>query len=802
MYKKMLLGNLAALFLAGALSPAHADQQQVFGYTNDDEHEELIATPNASSGSCGVERWSVKTGTDADINAVNINNPVIQTITYLRSLTAPSTLPANNRVAPTEDTVFVVDATLMQYKLETDSDYHLVIQDASGNTMIAEIPDPACVGAGSPFASYIQTARAQFDAKYSATTSFQTANIPVQITGVGFFDFLHGQTGVAPNGIELHSVLDIQFNPGSGGQNFALSASPGTVSAYPGASATSTITETPSGGFTGSVALSASGLPTGVTASFSPSSTTGTSTLTLNVGSAVATGTYAITVKGTSGTLSHTTTVNLTVLASTGGGQTAVYNSTLKAPGCSSVASSCDSGPSLLLGRASISGGAEPNQPNTINNSCADGTSGTFHSSESNDRLVIASADGGPLTAGKSAKITATVWAYGTTDALDLYSAANANSPSWVFLSTITPSASGAQTLSTSFTLPSGGLQAIRANFRYQGSASSCSTGAYDDHDDLIFAVGGGDTTPPTVSASESGTSGTITLSATASDNVGVSTVEFYIDGSLKGTDTSSPYSMTLDSTTLTNASHSLVAKAYDAANNVGTSSTVNFTINNSSGGGGGTLTNGVGITISDATAGHQQNWTMAVPAGATGLTFTMSGGTGDADMYVKFGSAPTTSSYDCRPYVSGNNESCPIATAQAGTYYVMVNAYSAYSGVTLKGSYSTGGGGCTPSGTVLCSGSTVTGLSASTGNFGPIYSIVVPAGSTKLAVAITGSTGDADLYVRQGAAPTTSSYTCRPYLSGDNETCTINSPAAATYYIGVRAYSTYSGVTLTTTIN
>jgi len=46
-----------------------------------------------------------------------------------------------------------------------------------------------------------------------------------------------------------------------------------------------------------------------------------------------------------------------------------------------------------------------------------------------------------------------------------------------------------AQALSTTYTLPTGALQAIRANFRYQGSASSCSTGAYDDHDDLVFAV-------------------------------------------------------------------------------------------------------------------------------------------------------------------------------------------------------------------------------------------------------------------------------------------------------------------------
>jgi hypothetical protein len=99
---------------------------------------------------------------------------------------------------------------------------------------------------------------------------------------------------------------------------------------------------------------------------------------------------------------------------------------------------------------------------------------------------------------------------------------------------------------------------------------------------------GGGDTTPPTVSASESGTSGTVTLSASASDNVGVTKVEFYVDGALKATDTSSPYSASLDSTTLADGSHSLVAKAYDAAGNVGTGSTVSFSVSNGGGGSGG----------------------------------------------------------------------------------------------------------------------------------------------------------------------------------------------------------------------
>ncbi len=104
-------------------------------------------------------------------------------------------------------------------------------------------------------------------------------------------------------------------------------------------------------------------------------------------------------------------------------------------------------------------------------------------------------------------------------------------------------------------------------------------------------------------------------------------------------------------------------------------------------------LINGVVVTgIADNKNG-EKNWAMVVPAGATNLSFNMSGGTGDADLYVKFGSAPTTSSYDCRSWTSGNNETCDISSTQAGTYYVMINAYSAFSGASLKGSFTTGGG-------------------------------------------------------------------------------------------------------------
>lgn len=111
---------------------------------------------------------------------------------------------------------------------------------------------------------------------------------------------------------------------------------------------------------------------------------------------------------------------------------------------------------------------------------------------------------------------------------------------------------------------------------------------------------------------------------------------------------------------------------------------------------GDGTLSNGVAETGLSGASGSQVFYTLEVPAGASDLSFVLSGGSGDADLYVKYGSAPTTSSYDCRPYIGGNNETCNISNVQAGTYHVMVRGYSSYSGASLTGSYTepSGGGG------------------------------------------------------------------------------------------------------------
>ena len=213
--KKWFLRALLVLFLltlmAGSSSTAtivRPSQPQL----QDDRSTEVDQEP--LNGSCGLERWSVKTGTDADAGLINLQSTTQSAVASLTSLQAPATLPANNRIQPTETTVFQLHATLTEYKLEPDSDYHLILSDGSGNSMISEMASPACVGSSSLLLTSIQNARSEFDARYTATSSFQTANVPVTITGVGFFDFLHSQTGVAPNGIELHPVLDIQFSTG------------------------------------------------------------------------------------------------------------------------------------------------------------------------------------------------------------------------------------------------------------------------------------------------------------------------------------------------------------------------------------------------------------------------------------------------------------------------------------------------------------------------------------------------------------------------------------------------------------
>jgi len=136
-------------------------------------------------------------------------------------------------------------------------------------------------------------------------------------------------------------------------------------------------------------------------------------------------------------------------------------------------------------------------------------------------------------------------------------------------------------------------------------------------------------------------------------------------------------------------------------------------------------------------------------------------------------------------------------AAPQYPGMYARVSSFAGWieqsTGIAGDGASGGGGGGGTSGQTVLLD---LSGLSGSKGSW-KHHQVTVPAGQDQLRVDIFGGTGDADLYVRRGSQPTTGSYLCRPYLNGNNESCTIDNPQAGTYYVSLRAYSAYSSVSL-----
>ena len=203
--------------------------------------------------------------------------------------------------------------------------------------------------------------------------------------------------------------------------------------------------------------------------------------------SPTSTTTYTVTSTTSCGSAQDSTTVTV-IPAGSNGPQTAAFDVGLGVPACAVAGSSCDS-VGLLDGRGSV--GPEANASNTLDG-CTDGNSGSYHGDESIDRMVVSSLDSSDFVEGATVRIDTTVWAYstGSSDTLDLYYAADASNPAWVLIDSIVPSGGGEQTISANYNLPAGSLQAIRANFRYQGSPSTCGSGNYDDTDDLVFAVG------------------------------------------------------------------------------------------------------------------------------------------------------------------------------------------------------------------------------------------------------------------------------------------------------------------------
>jgi len=206
-------------------------------------------------------------------------------------------------------------------------------------------------------------------------------------------------------------------------------------------------------------------------------------------------------------------------------------------------------------------------------------------------------------------------------------------------------------------------------------------------------------------------------------------------------------------------------------------------------------LTSGQTVSGLAGAAGDQAQFTIEVPAGSAALEVTMSGA-GDADLYTLFGAIPDDDNFDCFDYVDGSsNETCTISNPPAGTHNILINGWDAFSGVSLTATVIAPN----PSQCVLLNGIAETGISGSTGaTFA--CEVAVPAGAQNFKVDMAGG-GDADLYVKKGAAPTLSSYDCRPWLDGSSvESCSQPGPAAGTWYVLVNGWASYQNVSLTAT--
>src|SRR3990172_7493102 len=189
----------------------------------------------------GEERWAVKMGADPGAGQVQIQSPQVTTLHDLVQIPRP-TLPTDDFTRTVQErSVWVLKGRLVKFKQETgktgDSDFHLVISDetllyspggakstASPHSIIAEVPDPACVGGRdgsvtgpSLFQSQLVSVRDKFVQRFpNSHSSWNDAGgIAVRLTGVAFFDRPHGQVGRAPKGLELHPLLAIEFNPDS-----------------------------------------------------------------------------------------------------------------------------------------------------------------------------------------------------------------------------------------------------------------------------------------------------------------------------------------------------------------------------------------------------------------------------------------------------------------------------------------------------------------------------------------------------------------------------------------------------------
>jgi len=515
----------------------------------------------------------------------------------------------------------------------------------------------------------------------TASSTAATGTVNVTVTGTG-------------GGITHTATLSLTVNAAQAA-DFTVMASPSSLSLAQGTSGSSSITTGVTGGFNAAISLSVSGLPAGVTASFSSPSIaapgSGSSTLTITAGASATTGTASVTVTATGGGVTHTAVISLTITANQaadfvlsasptalsvaqGASGSTTISSALVGGFNAALALSVSGTPSGVTARFSPASLAAPGSGSSTLTFAASSSAAT------GGFTVTVTADGGGVTHTVSLSPTITA-AGGSNTAQLLGNPGFENGPSnpspWTLTSTHSPvdiinssnsepphsgnfdawldgfGSTTTDTIMQQVTIPSDATAATLSFFLHIDTAETTTTTQYDtltvqvrdssgnvlstlakfsnlDHasgykqhsydlisfkgqtiqiflsgsedfelqtsfvlDDFALNVttpSGTDTTPPTTSvtapANGATVSGNVTVTATASDNVGVTQIQLLIDGTVVFTTTNSTtLSFGFDTTSVANGSHTIVTKAFDAAGNVGTSSTITVTVSNSSGG-------------------------------------------------------------------------------------------------------------------------------------------------------------------------------------------------------------------------
>ena len=169
--------------------------------------------PDKKNPSCSDrQRWDVKTLTDPQASNINYT-PIKTTIADLISIPPQNTIIDNTPRFGIEFNTYSFQCHIREFKLSNDGDYHLVLEDLSepSKTMIGEIPDPFCESVQQSIRVY-QITQTRKDFQNTLLVTAQVDTSVYTITGVAFYDRVHGQVGVAPTGIEIHPILSIIKN--------------------------------------------------------------------------------------------------------------------------------------------------------------------------------------------------------------------------------------------------------------------------------------------------------------------------------------------------------------------------------------------------------------------------------------------------------------------------------------------------------------------------------------------------------------------------------------------------------------